>query len=163
MKIGKRWSVKLDEVSTGHYRCRAVDCDGRILECEGSDEVELSERIRVDAYLYDNMIINNLLINSLCGRKALRPLHAFLGGYMALDDTDAGWNSFFTALVALKGMREDLTDEEYTAVVELHEPPQLSLPASHSRRNKINRTSRDTATPISRLFTCSPVFPTSTP
>jgi hypothetical protein len=121
MKIGKRWSVKLDEVSAGHYRCRAVDCDGRILECEGSDEMELEERIRVDAYLYDNMVINKLLINSLCGRKALRPLHAFLGGYMALDDTDAGWYSFFGALTALKGMREDLTGEEYTAVDELHE------------------------------------------
>jgi hypothetical protein len=121
MKIGKRWSVRLEEVSSGHYHCRAVDRDGRVLECEGDDDRELEIRIRVDAYLYDNMVLNKLLLRSLRGRNGVRGLTMFLGGYKALDDSDSGWRTFLDSLTALKEMRNDLTLEEFVAVEELHE------------------------------------------
>lgn len=121
MNIGNRWSVKIEEVSACHYRCRAVDRDGRILEIEGSDEGELENRIRIDAYLCDNMVLNKLLLKSLRGRSASLPLDVFTEGYNALDDTDAGWHSFLASLTTLKGMRDELTLVEFRAVEELHE------------------------------------------
>jgi hypothetical protein len=121
MKIGKRWSAKLEEVSSGHFHCRAVDLDGRVIEIDGDDPDDIQRRIRIDAYLYDNMVLNKRLRTSLQGRSASRELAVFLDGYNGLDDSDDGWRAFLSALTRLKGMQSDLTASENTTVDQLHE------------------------------------------
>jgi len=143
MKIGNRWSAKLEELSSGHYHCRAVDRDGRVLECEGSDAVYVENQIRVDAYLYDNMVLNKALLNSLQGRAAPQALAVFLNGYNALDDSDAGWYAFLASLTTLKGMHSALTPEEFCAVEELSESLVSVFPLLlHEATNQKGRTGR---------------------
>lgn len=128
MKIGSRWLVEFNEVSPNHYKCKAVDRDGRSIECEGDDPLELASRVHVDTYLYDNMVLSKIIMGSLRGRSATDSLDQFLRGFRALDDTEAGWLAFLESLTILKETGVSLIPTETHAIAELHESLTIALP-----------------------------------
>jgi hypothetical protein len=116
------------ELSAGCYRLTAVDREGRRLESDGADESELERKAHLDAYLYDNMVINKFLLHSLRGRNAVAPLERFKAGYQALDDSPEGWQRFRSMLEDLVSRPDDLTAEEQLVAGELLESLSIAFP-----------------------------------
>ena len=126
------------ELSAGHYCLEAIDCDGRSVSIEGSDDADVLRRAHIDTYLYDSMVLNKLLKHSMRDRNATGPLARFMKGYDALDGSPEGWHAFRDMLADLSEHSGDLTDAERRAATELYESLCLALPLLLAHRGGVD-------------------------